>query len=146
MYTRCVLVILAAGIGACGGPAQSLPPFTPVATVDQVMDSIVIPSSQAIFDAVVYENGELVTSPGTDDEWYALQMHAFAVAEAGNLLLIPPRAKEAEDWAVFSKRLTDAAVDVTKAAEAKDVERMLKTGGDLYRACVNCHAKYLPEE
>ena len=54
-----------------------------VATVDQVMDAIVIPSSQALFDAVVYENGELVQSPKNDDDWFRLQMHALAVAEAG---------------------------------------------------------------
>jgi hypothetical protein len=37
-------------------------------------------------------------------------------------------------------------LEVTKAAEAKDVERMLSTGSDMYQACVNCHEKYLPEE
>jgi len=128
--------------GASAGSA----PFTPVASVDQVMDAIVIPSSQAIFDAVVYENGALVAAPKTDDDWYRLQMHAFAVAEAGNLLLIPPRAKDAGDWATFSKALTESAAEVTKAAEAKDLERMLSAGSDVYRACVNCHAKYISEE
>lgn len=140
------IVLFTAGIVGCRGAAQETPPFTPVATVDQVMDSIIIPSSQAIFDAVVYENGELVASPKTDDDWFALQMQAFALAEAGNLLLIPPRAPDTGDWATFSRALTTAAVEITKAAEAKDVDRMLSTGSDMYRACVNCHAKYLPEE
>ena len=145
LRTPCAACLVALLVGGCSQP-HNTPQFTPIATVDQVMDAIIIPSSQAIFDSVVYENGELVTAPKTDDDWFALQMHGFAVAEAGNLLLIPPRAKEAEDWAMFSKGLTDAAVEVTKAAEAKDLERMLKTGSDLYRACVNCHEKYLPEE
>ena len=138
----CLMALAAAG---CGQP-QDAPAFTPVATVDQVMDAIVIPSSEAIFDAVVYENGVLVTAPKTDDDWFGLQMHAFAVAEAGNLLLMPPRAKDNADWATFSKELTTTALEVTKAAEAQDIERMLATGSAMYRACANCHARYLPEE
>ena len=130
----------------CRQTSASLPEFRPVATVDQVMDSIVIPSSQVIFDAVVYENGELTSSPKTDDDWFSVQMQAYAVAEAGNLLLMPPRAKDSADWVTMSRALTDAAVEVTKAAEAKDIERTLSTGSNLYRACVNCHEKYLPDE
>jgi hypothetical protein len=140
----CAALILI-GTAACGR-AQDTPSFHPVATVDQVMDSIVIPSSQAIFDAVVYENGELVASPKTDDEWFGVQMHGFAVAEAGNLLMMAPRAKDTGEWVTFSRAMTDAAAQVTKAAESKDVERMLSTGSNLYRACVGCHEKYLPGE
>jgi hypothetical protein len=136
---------MAALTASCGGGGEG-PAFTPVATVDQVMDAIVIPSSGAIFDAVVYENGVLVSAPKTDDDWFRLQMHAFAVAEAGNLLLVPPRAKDTGEWATMSRAMTEAAVAVTKAAEAKDLERMLATGSDMYRACVNCHARYVPQE
>lgn len=147
---RCLpaAAVLAAALisSHCSRGAAGTAQFTPAATVDQVMDAMVIPSSQAIFDAVVYENGELVSAPKTDDDWFRVQMQAFAVAEAGNLLLIPPRAKDTGEWAAFSRALTEAGVAVTKAAEAKDLERMLSTGSDLYRACVNCHARYLPEE
>jgi hypothetical protein len=73
------------------------PPFKPVATVDEVMDAIVIPSSQAIFDAVVYSNGELVAAPKTDEEWFGLRMRALAVAEAGNLLMMSSRAKDTDE-------------------------------------------------
>ena len=128
----------------CGNGAA--PAFQPVATVDQVMDAIVIPSSQAIFDAVVYSNGELTASPKTDDDWFAVQMQALAVAEAGNLLLIPPRAKDAEDWSTFSRAMNDAAVIVAKAAEAKDLDGLLDAGGKLYTTCTTCHAKYLEME
>lgn len=126
------------------GPDQAS--VRPVATVDQVMDAIVIPSSQAIFDAVVYENGELVTAPRSDDDWFRLQMHAIALAEAGNLLLLPTRNKGEADWVSFSHALTDEAIAVSKAAEAKDVEGLLAAGSDVYRACTACHAKYLPME
>jgi hypothetical protein len=145
-----VLVVIAAALlPGCGGPpaagdASAL--FVPVATVDQVMDAIVIPSSQAVFDSVVYVNGELRQSPTTDDEWFRLRMHAIAVAEAGNLLLMPPRAKGDADWAGLSNAMTAAAMRVEQAADAKNVDLMLQTGSELYVACTNCHEKYLMEQ
>jgi hypothetical protein len=143
MRLACLLVT--ASLSGCDG-ATSPPTYQPVGTVDQVMDAIVIPSSQAIFDAVIYENGELVQAPKVDDDWFRVQMHAVAVAEAGNLLLMPPRARDAGEWVTFSRAMTTAAAEVAKAAESKDVERLLQTGSEMYRACVGCHAKYLPME
>jgi hypothetical protein len=140
-----LLVVSSVALSQCGGaaPAPGEIAFIPVASVDQIMDGIVTPSSQAIFDAVVYDNGALVQAPKTDDDWYALRMHALAVAEAGNLLLIPPRAKDAEDWAVMSKTMTETAAAVAAAAESQNVERLLETGGHLYTTCTGCHRKYL---
>ena len=139
----CVSVsLLFAGCGSSGVEAQETR-FKPVASVDQVMDAIIIPASEAIFDAVVYENGTLATAPKTDDDWFQLQMHALAVAEAGNLLLMPPRARAEAEWAKYSNALTDEAVKVAKAAEAKDIERLLQAGSTLYSACTGCHRQFL---
>jgi hypothetical protein len=149
----CSVAIAAAGI-ACGDVGGSgnrattpgTPALKPVASVDQVMDSIIIPSSQAIFDAVVYDNGQLVQEPKSDDDWYRLRMHAVAVAEAGNLLLMPPRLKNEAEWVKWSHALTEAAVRVEQAADARSVDLLLKTGGEMYTACTQCHAKYLMEQ
>jgi hypothetical protein len=119
--------------------------YKPVASVDQIMDGIVIPSSSAIFDSVVYENGELVASPMTDEDWFTLQMHALAIAEAGNLLVMPPRARDEGDWVTFSHAMTDLAVLVAQAAESKDSTRLLEWGSEMYRTCTDCHAKYLDQ-
>ena len=133
-----------AGVGeqAAAGDAS----FKPVASVDQVMDSIIIPSSQHIFDAVVYDNGQLVQEPKSDDDWYQLRMQAIAVAEAGNLLLMPPRLRNEAEWVKWSHALTDAAVRVEQAADARNVDLLLETGGEMYTACKQCHAKYLMEQ
>jgi hypothetical protein len=139
-----ILIGAAVIVSRCGGPDAPAARYQPVATVDQVMDAIVIPSSQAIFDAVVYDNGVLVQAPKADDDWFGLQMHALAVAEAGNLLLMPPRAKDTGDWQTMSHAMTDAAVKVARAAEAKDIDGLLATGGEMYAACTGCHRKYLP--
>ena len=141
-----LMIGVALAFSDCGRSAgQSAEPFRAVASVDEVMDGIVIPSSQAIFDAVVYSNGELIQAPKTDDDWFGLRLHALAVAEAGNLLLMPPRAKDAGDWSKFSRALTDAAAEVARATEAKDIERVLQTGGTMYTACTGCHAKYIED-
>ena len=135
-------------IARCGGSATpeggtGQPPFNPVATVDEVMDAIVTPSSQAIFDAVVYSNGELVQAPKSDNDWFTLRIHALGVAEAGNLLMMAPRAKDDGDWMTLSRGLNDRAMAVAAAAERKDVDRLLNAGGDLYSSCEACHDKYV---
>jgi hypothetical protein len=138
----------ACGDGGSGGGTHAAgdEAFRPVASVDQVMDSIIIPSSQAIFDAVVYDNGQLVQEPKSDDDWYQLRMRALAVAEAGNLLLMPPRLKKEAEWVKWSHALTDAGVRAEQAADARNVDLLLKTGGEIYAACTGCHSKYLMEQ
>jgi hypothetical protein len=127
---------------AAGGDQSTL---KAVATTNQVMDAIVIPNSQALWDAVVYDNGQIERAPKTDDDWYNLQMNAWAVAEAGNLLMMAPRAKDNGDWMTLSAAMTERSVAAVKAAEAKDVQGLLKAGGELYTACTDCHRKYLVE-
>jgi len=126
-----------------GGGESGQSAFKVVATVDQLMDAIVVPNSQAIWDAVVFTNGELVQGPKTDDDWYKLQMNAYAVAEAGNLLMMAPRAKDDGDWMKFSAALTEKSVATVRAAEAKDVQRLLTAGGEVYTVCTDCHRKYI---
>ena len=147
LTTLAVIAATALGTMSCSrGQAQSSSQYRAVATVDDIMDGIVIPASETIFDAVVYANGELVQSPKTDDDWVRVRVSAMAVAESGNLLMMPPRATDAGEWAAFSRAMTDAAVKVADAAEAKDLEGVLRTGGEMYTACAGCHEKYLPDD
>ena len=113
---------------------------------DQVMDAIVIPSSDLIFEAAIYSNGELVAAPETLEEWAALEYASLALAESGNLLLMGPRLLDAGDWVARSHELTDAAMRVLQAARAQDVDRLLETGSVLYESCVNCHDAYVPPD
>lgn len=149
--TATLLFLSALALQHCraAGPADTAsdgggePQFKIVATTDQVMDAIIIPHAQAVWDAVVYENGKMVSEPKTDDDWYNLQMHAYAVAEAGNLLKMPPRAKDNGDWMKFSTALTDSSMAVVRAAEKKDVEGLLAAGGNVYNVCTDCHRQYV---
>lgn len=139
-------LLLAAAAIQCGGNTSGVPEFQPVATVDQVMDAVIIPASEAIFDAVVYSNGELVQAPASDDDWFRLQMQGIALAEAGNLLLMPPRARDTGNWTAFSRAMTERAVQVVEAAEARNLDQLLEAGSRLYESCTACHAQYLPQE
>ena len=127
---------------ALGGGVE----FQPVANIDQVMDAIVIPRSDEIFEAAVYENGVLVTSPETLEAWAELEFAALALAESGNLLLMPPRLRDADGWVARSHELTDASMEVLQAARAQDVDQLLEAGGVVYAACVNCHDAYVPPD
>jgi hypothetical protein len=142
-----MLLIWATLLASCSraGVRQDGPPLAPVATVRQVMEGIVIPYSQAVFDAVSYTNGTLTRAPRTDDEWLRLQTRAVAIAEAGNLLMMAPRARDNEGWLALSRDMNEKAAQVADAAGARDPERLLDAGGALYETCTACHAKYVPQ-
>ena len=112
--------------------------FKPVATVKQVMLGITIPASNAVF-AVAGE------APADDAGWQAVEASALAVAESANLLLMKPRAVDDEEWKQYSYALIDAGVRAAEAARAKDVDKTSVAGDDMYTACEQCHAKYLPK-
>jgi hypothetical protein len=132
------------GCDRAGGQPGGSTPYNPVATVDDIMEAIVIPSSQAVFDAVVYSNGELVQAPRNDEDWSALRIHALGVAEAGNLLMMPPRARDG-DWTTLARALNERAIAAADAARTKDVDALLAAGGELYNVCAACHEKYIPQ-
>lgn len=145
------LFVCALGLQQCGSgaPAETegsaAPGFKAVASIDEVMESITIPSSQAIFDAVVYVNGELTVEPQSEEEWLALRLHALAVAESGNLLMMEERTIDTTDWVQMSLALNDGAMQVVAAVDTQDVEQLLMAGGVMYDACAGCHEKYVPE-
>jgi hypothetical protein len=137
------VALLAAGCGRNAGDGSSR--LTAVATTKEIMDGIVVPDAQAVFDAVAYENGTLTRVPKGDDQWNRLRLRALAVAEAGNLLQMPPRAKDNGEWMTFSRAMTAKAAAVAKAVESTNPDAVLLAGGELYDTCTACHGKYLPQ-
>mgnify|MGYP003353336986 CR=1 FL=1 len=67
---------------------------------------------------------------------------AATVAEAANLLMLDGRARDNKEWMAAAGRLTAAAQEALKAAEAKQVDGVFATGGTIYEACAACHRKY----
>lgn len=134
------LVLLAGSLVFLVGPVaaqQRQPTFKPIGDVKQIMHAVVIPSSTVVFRVEV-------EAPTTDKEWDAVVNGALAMAEAGNLLMIPGRAKNDGDWMKKAEALLDVGVKAMKAAEAKDADAVVKIGYEIFDVCASCHDQYMP--
>jgi len=108
-----------------------------IATTLEVMETMTIPLSDAVFEAAA-------EPPRDDAAWAALRQKAVALAEAGNLLLLGSRVVDQSAWVVKARAQVDGAAAVADAAAAKDADRLSTTGDALYDTCVGCHALYPP--
>jgi hypothetical protein len=124
------------------------PEYHQVADIKQLMNWILDPNSDVIWGAVgtvIDEQGEKNLAPETDEQWTAIRDAAAVIAESGNLLLMPGRARDQGDWAKHSHELTKAAQVALAAAEAKDTASLFTAGGDIYLVCSACHEQYALE-
>jgi hypothetical protein len=99
------------------------------------MINIIYPTSDAIF----YIDR---TPPSTDVEWNLLKNQALMLAESGNLLMMPGRARDQGNWMTDSKLMVAAGAAAYKAAQAKDLEGIRAVSDQLYASCVTCHRQY----
>jgi hypothetical protein len=118
---------------------ESAPSFKPVATAKQIMQAIVIPASNTIWQVAS-------EAPKTDEAWLAVENSALALAESGNLLLIKGRAQDGDDWTTYSLQLIDVGAKAAEAVRAKDMEKIMAVGDEMYTVCETCHMKYMPQE
>jgi hypothetical protein len=130
-----------AGARAAGGPPQA----PPVATVLEIMDGIVSPAAQVVYDSVstvVTREGIQETRPKNDREWRNVAGSAAALIEASELLKMEGRAKDQGDWAMIATAMATAAAETRAAAQKQDPEGILAAGEKLNNSCDNCHRKY----
>lgn len=112
------------------------------------MASIMEPAAEVYWDAVgviVDEKGEQHLEPRTAEEWDAVRNAAYVVAESGNLLMMPGRARDGGEWMAASQRMIEAAQKAIRAAESRDKDAVFDVGAELYDACTNCHMQYSPD-
>jgi hypothetical protein len=113
------------------------------------MESTVHPSAEVLFDSVgtiISISGVEEIAPKNDEEWATVQHNALTLAEAGNLLMMPGRAKQDSHWMKLAQALVDAGVVAHKAAQAKNAQALFEAGGQIYEACQGCHTRYWPKE
>jgi cytochrome c556 len=137
-------VILASACNAAPPP----PPYKPVADLKQLMVSVIEPAADEYWDAVgtvIDAEGVHEIVPQTQEDWDAARNHAYVITEAGNLLMMPTRAKDAGDWMKFSQALIDTGLKAVRAAEARDKDAVFDAGAEVYDACTQCHARYALE-
>jgi hypothetical protein len=178
-----LLLLSGALLAACAAPQQ--PPSAPAgppppeykvsATIKDIMDSMIDPDADFIWDAVsitVNFKGTEEKQPRTDEDWAELRRHAISLMEASNLLIMPGRrvarpgekpedpsvelpfdqielmiSKDRQTWEKLAHSLHDATERVLGAIEKKDPQALLDTGDGIFRACESCHMKYwYPEE
>jgi cytochrome c556 len=169
------VAVMAAVLALAGGctKTQAPPPSADLlrtATIKDIMDSMVDPSGDFLFESVVQiadEKGVTEKAPQTDDEWEAVRHHALILLEAPNLLTMDGRKvaqhgerskfpevelqpeqiqKLIEDdrpsFVRRARRLQDAAASALTAVAAKDKGALFKAIESVDRACENCHLHY----
>ena len=151
-------------------PLPETSTYRPTATVKDIMDSIVDPSADFLWNSVgtvIDAEGEHERFPQTEEEWVESRRRAIALVEATNLLLIPgrhiarpgekpddpkielsPEAIEAlvnQDWDTWVQRshgLHDAVASALRAIDSRDPKALMDAGEIIDQACENCHRKY----
>ena len=165
--------VIATLLWVAGGCSRSVPPgpeLATTATIKDLMDAMVDPSAEYLFDNIVEivdETGIIDKTPKTDDEWTEVRRRALMLFEAPNLLVAPGRkvarpGDKAEypevelgpeqiqqlidgDRDAFvrrARRLQDAAALALKAIDARDKKQLFATLGDVDKACESCHLHY----
>jgi hypothetical protein len=155
---------------AAAQQAQPQAEYRPTATIKDIMDSLVDPGADYIWDSVetvVSAKGVEDKAPRTDEEWKEVRRHAIQLLEATNLLQVPGRhvaksGEKADDptvelgpeqiedlinkdraaWIKYAHGLHDATMEAFKAIEAKDSEKLLEVGNGIDEACEKCHLQY----
>lgn len=150
--------------------AQPQPEFRTTATIKDIMDSMVDPGADYIWESVqtiVSEKGVENKAPKTDEEWKEVRRRAIMLLEATNLLQIPGRhvAKPGEkaddpkvelapeqieelinkDRASFNKfagGLHEATMMSLSAIDEKNPDKLLDVGNAIDEACEKCHLQY----
>ncbi|SRR6266540_2066170 len=146
MRTALGLVAACTVVSAACSSAPAPPPFKPVADNKLLMQSVIDPNADFIWDAVktiITSKSTEQIRPKTDAEWVAVRNAAVALAESGNLLMLVPRAKDGGEWMKRSQELITTGEEAIRAADTKNAERLFTVGGDIYEACSNCHRQYM---
>src|SRR6185295_10563918 len=161
---------IASGCRAAQPVKDEAPPYRPTSTIKDIMDSMVDPSADYIWDAVatvISEKGIEERMPRTAMEWADIRRKAVTLVEATNLLIMPGRmvARPGEksenpgielspeeinavlekDRPTFIKHahtLNDAGLKMLAAIDKKDIMGISDAGAELDEACESCHLIY----
>jgi hypothetical protein len=101
----------------------------------ELMIQIIYPTSDALF----YIERD---PPKNDVQWNAIKTQALMLAESGNLLMMPTRARDQGDWIKESKVMVDLAAAAYRAALEKDMAGILALNDKLADSCIVCHMQY----
>ena len=162
---------LLASLAFLGTGCRKKPPqLLRTATIKDIMDSMVDPSGEFVFQSVAQisdEHGIREKAPQTDADWEAVRQRLIILAEAPNLLVMPGRKVAPSDvksqnpnielepaqiqQLIDGDRLTfirrarglqDAVAMAMKAVDAKNKDALFQAEDGIDQACENCHLNY----
>ena len=145
---------------AKSAPKAAAPASRNPATLAQLMKGILFPSSNVIFfaqsdnpnDVPPAKDPALAVNPlaSAYGKWEAVENAGLAITEAANLLTVPGRKCSngvavpiaAADWPKLVQGLRDAGMAAYKAAQSKNMDKIVDASDTMTTACANCHDKY----
>jgi hypothetical protein len=156
--------------GASAPASTSAADFRTTATIKDIMDSVVDPSADYLWDSVatiVTRKGTEERRPRTDMEWKEVRRRAIALVEATNLLIMQGRkvakpGEKSENPGIelgpediqalidadrpslikYAHGLHDAGMKALAAIDKKDPDALSDSGEAIDEACEQCHLKY----
>jgi len=146
--------VLPAAIKAAPEGKPQLTGMAAKATVKDIMNAMVVPSSTVIFGAVATvtdASGVHDSKPETDDQWNVVFANAVMLTEAANLLMVPGRtrclggaipAQYRADYVQKAREFVEAGDEALVAAQKHDADGISNAGERLDVACDACHEKY----
>ena len=165
-----VIAALLCSWAACSRPVPASPELATAATIKDLMDAMVDPSADYLFEnsvEIVDVSGIIDKTPNTDEEWKEARRRALMLYEAPNLMVSPGRRVAApgekpeypevelspeqiqklidDDRDAFvrrARRLQDAAALTLKAIDARDKKELFAKLVDVDKACESCHLYY----
>lgn len=121
-------------------------PYTTVVDTKQLMNWILDPNADVIWDSAGFEvtaEGTRSLAPTTGEEWNSVRNAAATIAEVSNLLMMPKRARDDTIWMSSSQGMQTTAVQLIDAAERQDADAVFDYGGELFTYCISCHDVYM---
>jgi hypothetical protein len=145
MIRQALVLALGIAIGGCGNGPEA-PPFKPVADTRLLMESVIDPNADLVWDSVrtiITAAGVEEIRPRSEDEWIAVRNAAMVITESGNLLMMAPRAKDDGEWMKAAQMMVEAGQEALRAIEKRNPEELFVVGGHIYDSCTSCHSKYI---
>jgi len=171
-----VAVLVAAACGASKSASPAAPvsntaaEFRTTATIKDIMDSVVDPSADFLWESVatiVTKKGTEERRPRTPEQWKEVRRRAIAMIEGTNLLIMDGRivarpGEQSENPGIelgpeeikmlidddrasfikFAHALHDAGMQALAAIDKKDADALSDSGEKIDEACEQCHLKY----
>lgn len=185
----CSILVALSGVSACqksavpavvpapvaAPPPASTPPAPPfqiVASIQELMDAVIDPAADSLWDSVSITStgkGTVFHQPHSNEEWQEARRHAIALIEGTNLLIMDGRklvapgspvldqgtsgVLSAEDgqklldsqhatFVQFARALREAGTQMLTAIDKKDPSSMMNAGAAMDGVCESCHLTF----